>query len=206
MLDTAFNKKFLPALSKAQRKARSKSENEVWSYIGRFITGFALVEYQVNELFHALINVDYPALILLTYTLDLRKRLELIQIILKSRGIDESATFKRVHSLHDLRNVIAHWPFSKDEDGLWCDFIDKYRHLDFGKPTTKDRDRVIKFAEFDSYDADASELYDKLEELLASATPLTDVDNDLRIAIEGAISSSDNVVRFPSRPHTDDKH
>jgi hypothetical protein len=97
--------------SEAEQKRRLKSHNVAWSYIGRFITGFGLVEYQVNQLFEALINVDNAAGILLTYTLDLRKKLELIEIILKSRDINASATVKRIHKFHDLRNVIAHCLF-----------------------------------------------------------------------------------------------
>jgi hypothetical protein len=64
---------------------------------------------------------------------------------------------------------------------------------------------VITFSEFDAYDTEASELYEKLEELIGSATPIIDVDDNLRIAIEEAISSSDNVVRFPSKPQKGDK-
>jgi hypothetical protein len=203
MLDTAFHK-YLSAMPKARMNAANKKAIKAWSYIGRFIWGFAMVEYQVNQLFDALINIDYPAGILLTYTLDLRKKLKLIEIILKSRNIDESATYKRVHKLHDLRNVIAHWPFFEegDKSGLWCDYINKHRDLDFGRPGTKEKNRLIKYSEFDSYDVDASELYEKFDELLNSATPLTDLDNDSRIAIEEAISSSDNVVRFPSKPQS----
>jgi hypothetical protein len=78
------------------------------------------------------------ASVLLTYHyLDLRKKLELLDIVLKSRGFDESKTFNRIHTFHDLRNVFAHWPFSDygdgDRDGISCDYIDK-KGTDFAKP------------------------------------------------------------------------
>jgi hypothetical protein len=185
-----------------KRSKAGKPINEAWSYIGRFIWGFTLVEYQVNQLFDALINVDYAASILLTYTLDLRKKLDLIELILKSRDVDASATFGRIHSLHDLRNVIAHWPFFDEGNGLSCDYVDKLSRTEFKKPGTKETDKAITFSEFDSYDANASELYEKLDELLESATPITDVE---QAAIEEAISSSDNVVRFPNKTRESDK-
>jgi hypothetical protein len=126
MFDTAFNK----GLPNSRIKARTKSQMKAWSYVGRFIWGFANIEYLVNHLFLELIagggwsqpnpngwsdrtqtgGVGLVGGLLLTYNLDLRKKLELIEAILKSRGVEESKTFKRVHELHDLRNVIAHWP------------------------------------------------------------------------------------------------
>jgi hypothetical protein len=158
------------------------------------------VEYYVNQLFSALIDVPGLGLAntVLTYTLDLRKKLELIEIILRNRAIDVSATLKRVHVLHDLRNIIAHWPFTEDLGGFSCDFLEKHGHGDFSKPGTRARDNLITYEEFDAYDAEASALYEKLEELLESVEPITD--DDLRKAIvEAAISSSDNVVRFPNK-------
>ena len=207
MLATAFHKRHLSGLSKARLNARNKQQLKVWSYVGRFIWGFALIEYQVNQLFYELINVGDAARLLLTYTLDMRKKLELIGIILESRGIDESSTFKRVHALHDLRNVIAHWPFDEefDKSGLVCDFINRQGDTEFSKPGTRAKDNLITYAELNEYDVDASSLYEKLDELLNSAIPVTDVSDDLRIAIEEAISSSDNVVRFPGTTRKNDE-
>jgi hypothetical protein len=107
------------------------SQNKAWSYVGRFITNFAMIENKVNELFHALLCISYnqPAGAVavdtwITMILDLRKKLELIDIILQRRGVDESKTFKRVHELHDLRNVISHFPFEEEFEGeLHCDYL-----------------------------------------------------------------------------------
>jgi hypothetical protein len=178
--------------------------------------GFALVEYQVNQLFYELLGphpmnqgdddsrnqkhgLGYAASLLLTYTLDLRKKVNLIEMILQSRGVDESATFKRVHKLADLRNVLAHWPFDEeiDKSGISSDFIDKSGNADFSKPGTRAKDNMITYAELDRYDAEASKLYEKLEELAESAIPIAEPSEELRNAmIEEAISSSDNVLRF----------
>jgi hypothetical protein len=208
MLDTAFHKKHLSKLSKSSMKARTSSQMRSWSYVGRFMWGFALVEYQVNQLFCQLIGGDqtqgvgYAAGLLLTYTLELRKKLDVIGIILNSREIDESKTLNRIHTLHDLRNVIAHWPFDEelDKSGLSCDYINKAGDFNFRKPGASTKDNLITYKEFDSYDADASALYEKLEELLESVTPITEISDDLQRCIEEAIRSSDNVVRFPMKP------
>jgi hypothetical protein len=178
---------------------------KIWSYVGRFIWGFALIEYQVNQLFEQLIRVDFAASVLLTYTLDLRKKLNVIEVLLASQGNDQGKTFKRIHALHDLRNVIAHWPFFEemDETGLWCDYVNKDGDTDFRKPRISEKDNHITYDEFDAYDVEASALYEILEGLVNSATPITEVSDNLRLGIEEAISSSDNVVRFPSKLRKD---
>jgi hypothetical protein len=170
------------------------SQNKAWSYVGRFVTTFAMIENMVNQLLMDLIGWQPPLSTLglfVTHSFDMRKRLELIDIILKSRGIDESKTFKRVHELHDLRNVIVHNPFEEELDGrLSCDFINKSGHTVFRKPGTSVYDDSITFAEFDSYDVVARELYKKLRELWESATPITEVSDELRDAMKDVIDSS----------------
>jgi hypothetical protein len=91
MLDTEFHKNILSQLPKARIRARAKSLTKTWSHVGRFMWGFAMVEYQVNQLFHELLgphpinqgdgdsinrehSLGYAASLLLTYTLDLRKK------------------------------------------------------------------------------------------------------------------------------------
>jgi hypothetical protein len=100
----------------------TESQIKAWTYVGRFVWGFARIENTVNQVFFELIggtrNPPNQASsaglgLLLTNSLDLRKKLELAQIILKERGIDESKMFKRLHQLHDLRNVITHFPFEE---------------------------------------------------------------------------------------------
>ena len=70
---------------------------------------------------------------------------------------------------------------------------------DFEKPGAKAKDNVIEYSELDSYDIDASDLCEKLERLTEVVTPITEFSDDLRRRIEEAISSSENVVRFPKR-------
>jgi hypothetical protein len=193
------------------------SQDKAWSYVGRFIWGFAMIENQANQLFYELIggSRNSPSQassaglgLLLTYSFDLRKKLELTQIILKERGVDESKMFKRLHQLHDLRNVITHFPFEEDLPGdrLSCDYINKYGETVFPKkPGTSEKDYFITYAEFDFYHAIAMELYDKLYKLWDSAIPITEDELQHTIEIEKAISSSDNVVRFPEKPQLDDE-
>jgi hypothetical protein len=205
MLGTAFLDKLYRQSPKTKKEMRAKAEhlkteNKVWSYVGRFITGFSMVEYQVNQLCDKLLGRSYAAAFL-TYTLDLRKKVELISVVLRSKDLDESKMLKRVHELHDIRNIIAHWPFSEDSvnAGLWTDFMDRYGHLGFKKPRAGEKDNLIEYSELDSYDADAKELYDKLDNLINLVEPIDDLSDDLLLSIEAAISSSENVLRFPSK-------
>lgn len=167
-----------------------------WSYVGRFIWKSSWIEYQVGSLFAELFAGAYyynqpstkasiAVCSLLESMLDFRKRLRVIDEILKSRGFDESKTFKRIHALHDVRNTLAHYPFDEDGDrsGIYCSEFDKF----------------FRYAELDSYDAELSTLFVELEKLKHSdaATPITDLSSELQVSIERAISSSDNIVQFP---------
>jgi hypothetical protein len=168
---------------------------KAWTYVGRFIWGFARIEYEVNQRVGDLLDVGPAgaASLFLTYQLDLRKKLDLLDKVLQCREVDESKTFKRIHAFHDLRNVFSHWPLYDAGDSLWCDFIDKQGSTDFAMPGSKEKVRYIKYVDLDSYDTEMSILCKKLEEL--EIAPITQHD---RIAIEEAISSSYNVVRFPT--------
>jgi hypothetical protein len=216
MLDTAFGKQYRSGWPQSRIEAQATSQMKAWGYVGRFIWGFAMIENQANQLFQELIGggaqanqtggVGWSAGLLLTYTLDLRKKLDLIQAIYKSRGVDESKTFKRVHQLHDLRNIITHYPFEEEleKSRLSCDYINKYGGTLFSKKLgTSEPDNSITYAEFDFYDAIASEVYEKLNDLWNDAMPATE--DELRHVIEKAIDSSDNVVRFPEKPRVDDE-
>jgi hypothetical protein len=117
-----------------------------------------MIEYGVSELFQQLLGpasgkqkhgLGYEATLLLNYTLDLRRKLKLIDIILQNRGIDESKMFKRIHSLHDLRNVIMHWPFGEelDQSGISADYINADGKTSFQKPGTGTKSNLITYEE-----------------------------------------------------------
>ena len=206
MLESAFLNKLYAEFPDKERKAgRLKANNQVWTYVGRFMTGFAMVEYQLDQLFGNLLGPGFAASLLLTYTLDLRKRLDLIDVLLKSQGIDESKTIKRVHEFHDIRNLFAHWPFGGGPDGLSCDYINKHGDTNFRKPGAREKDNLIKYSELESYDADLSELYEKLERITHSAAPISGLSDEMRLRMEEAINSSDNVLRYPSKLRRDDE-
>lgn len=57
MLDTAFNKKFSPV----DRGRFLEAQTENWSYVGRFLWGFARIEYEINSGSMILLTLE-PAL------------------------------------------------------------------------------------------------------------------------------------------------
>jgi hypothetical protein len=198
-----------------RNRSKPFSQMKAWSYVGRFIWGFAMIENSVNQLFCELIGGPQSQLkdqqrrafvgILLTYSLDLRKKLVLVQAILKRRGAEESKMFKRLHQLHNLRNVLCHYPFEEGKDRVTYDYLNKEGTVFSKSPATSELDDTITYTEFDFYDALASDLYEKLQELLDAAYPITEDELQHAIAIENAISSSDNVLRFPEKPQVDDE-
>jgi hypothetical protein len=118
MLHSAFLEKLYGETSKINQKHLEKV-NKVWSYVGRFITEFASVEYEVNQLCHELMGNSFLGNIFVTYTLDLRKKLDLVEALLEEGPhIKEWKMLKdRLHKFHDIRNINAHWPFSDDLSG-----------------------------------------------------------------------------------------
>jgi hypothetical protein len=215
MLETAFYKDILSHLSETEVQARRESQTRIWSYIGRFLYGFAMIEYYLNllltELLDAGLNMQedqteprdnekcVSAGLFLTYMLDLRKKIEVTEVILKNQGLNEHSLFKRVHALHDLRNVLAHWPFSEDlyQTGISCDFINGKGETTFRKPGTKAEDNAISYLQLDDYDIEASKISARLEELYESAIPIREASDEVRSAIiEEIIRSSDNVLQF----------
>ena len=59
MLDTAFHKEKPSLLKKTRMRALSKSQNKMWSYVGRFLWGFTMVEYELDQLCHQLLSPDF---------------------------------------------------------------------------------------------------------------------------------------------------
>jgi hypothetical protein len=173
------------------------SHNKAWSYVGRFVCSFAMIEGAVDQLLLELIGSwqnqrTMTVALFVTYSFDMRKKLALIDVIYKSRGVDESKTFKKLQELHDLRNVVVHYPFVEeiDQARLSCDYIDKYGSTVFKLFGSSRKDDSITYAEFDSYNVIANELFNKLNELLATATPVAEVSDELRDAMKEVIDSS----------------
>jgi hypothetical protein len=190
---------------------------EAWKYAGRFLWRFGGLESVINEIFGELFNLNSTAAgLLFAPLLDQRKKLKLIEAGLKEQGTDQSDLFKRVHKLHDIRNVIAHASFDPVQDGISFDYVghsgdtrlpNSTAPKDMKKWQLKDFQGwgIITYSEFDAYDAEVRTLTDSLLEICSSIAPITDFSANLASAIEEAISSSDNVVRFPKRSTNGEK-
>jgi hypothetical protein len=121
----------------------------------------------------------------------------------------------------DLADPLRHSYFSGtlgggDEGGIEFDYVDNRGNLRL--PNSKaPRDMkvwqpehfqawgVITYSEFDAYDAETDELTNALIKLSESVTPIIDFPADFANAVEEAISSSDNVIRFPKTPQKSDE-
>ena len=184
-----------------------KQNERAWRYIGRFLCGFSFVESAVNELFSKLFNLGAGASLLCVGSLDLRRKLKLIEVGLEDQGADHHKdVLEQVHRLADIRNVIAHSPFGPveepGEEGIDFNYVNSSG--DVKLPHRKKRDFYyydmrITYAEFDSYDATAYKLFVDLQKIQESLTPICDVKGDLARDIAEIIASSDNVIVFPKK-------
>ncbi len=170
---------------------------KAWAYVGRFLWGFALVESVINEIFITLFNLKGAGLIFLGSSLDLRKKLELIRIVLSLRG-EKTDFLNRMHNLMTVRNVVAHCGFGLDEDGIDFDYVDKKGKLVLPEGIrSATGETVISFGQLNSYDSQLAQLWDSFDKLLATIEPITDLAPDVQAEIERVIDESDNILRFP---------
>ena len=95
-----------------------------------------------------------------------------------------------MHELFDLRNVICHFPLEEEFEGeLHCDYLNKYGSNVFKILGKSEKDNSITYEELDYIDAIARQLYERLMELAHSATPVTEVSDELRDAMKEVGSS-----------------
>jgi hypothetical protein len=175
-----------------------KDAQKAWAYVGRFLWGFAVVEAVINEIFIKLFNLKGASLILLgSPSIDLRKKLELIRVVLDLRG-EKTDIFGRMHNLMTVRNVVAHRAFGLDGGGIDFDYVDKRGKLALPEEIRSSTgETIISFGQLDSYDGQLAQLFDSFDKLLASTEPITDLAPDVQAEMEKVIDQSDNVLRFP---------
>jgi hypothetical protein len=189
-----------------------ETDGEWWTYVGRFMWGFAFVESTINTIFLDLFDIKGIFAYLLLGNLDLRRKLDMLDVAFKHQGVKAENLIKRIHKLHDIRNVIAHHHFDYDDNGLTFDtYLNKkgqpvLPHRPKGEPEHPDDNLVITYSEFDAYDRDAAELHDELLNLWVTLTPITDIGDDLKAEIEDVLASPSKIIPFPrnrTRSHQD---
>jgi hypothetical protein len=175
---------------------------KAWAYVGRFLWLFALVETVVNEIFVKLFDLKGASLIFLGQgTIDFRKKLDLIKVVLSLRG-ENPDLFGKLHHLIMVRNVIAHCAFDYDEreGGIDFDYVDKKGKLILPKEIRggrEDEDTIISFEQLDLYDEQLAQVWDELQKLLHDIRPITHLAPEVQAKLEKVIEQSDNVYRFP---------
>jgi len=132
-------------------EAPSREYEKCWTYIGRFLWQFGIIESFVNEIFvelYDLENVAFPFVGLI----DTRKKLTLIDEGLKEKGsVDHKRLIERVHDLHNLRNVLAHSNFFEASEGMHVDHINHQgkRWGGLGDKKREEEGNYLGFAELD---------------------------------------------------------
>ncbi len=174
-----------------------------WTYVGRFMWRFAEVEWQVNEIFVNVFDLNEGASLMVVGYLDFGKKLQLIDVGLRNQGVDHSDIIKRLRKLADVRNIVAHFPFSESLTSKEAvDFTYINRRGEQRMPwQSEESETVITYAQFDSYDVEACNLLDVLENMHIPA--IANITQELAGEIEDIIASSNNVIRFSKRPRND---
>jgi hypothetical protein len=180
-----------------------------WSYVGRYMWGFGQIETVINIIFWELYGLSGPTSVMISANFDLRKKLDLITIGLKHQRIEQhKEILRRVHKLHDIRNVIAHSSFY--DEPLQGVIFDSYfsrsgerrlPHKPKGEPDVGDDNRVITYAEFDAFDDEAAAIFNYLQnQIEGTLTPITHLDDSLESEITDVVAGASNVIPFPRSP------
>lgn len=195
--------------------SESSESVKAWTYVGRFMANFALIESTANEIFGQMLGLnDFGgeaasgkalAHLVLISNVDLRKKLLVSALVLKHLEIDSNQTIKQVHTWHDLRNKIVHssfcnevYPKNPDSEPGSDDYV-LVEGVSFDYVSSKGAvdDMFIGYEEFDEFASQMSTLWEELESLLGQASLVTVPEQKLKEAIEEAIAASENVIRFP---------
>jgi hypothetical protein len=182
---------------------------KIWAYVGRFMWSFAQIESRVDELILVLFGVDAFVWGLIISTLDLRKKLNFLALGFKHKKNDQDTPLKKLHQLHDIRNMLTHCRFIPDygnnehKEGSGIEF-------EYFAPHAKDNiprfashgskfSSFIAYSQFDLYDEQMSSISGVFDNLLKSTTPISDINEDMVRDIEVLVERSENVIRFPKR-------
>src|SRR5262245_20704130 len=90
---------------------RERDLEKAWKYVGRFMHSFAQVEAGVDNIFGLMFNLNAISYLLLYSSLDLHKKLDLVEFGFKDQGVDHGKILYRVRELSTIRNAIAHSSF-----------------------------------------------------------------------------------------------
>jgi hypothetical protein len=164
-------------------------------YVGRFMWAFANVERDLDQILVTLFSLNNTASLILMNNLDFRKKMNLAKIGLQhqeghstSRHTAEP-TFKMLHKLGDLRNIVAHSAYLPEPEGITFTYSRANEKLTFPKTT-------FSYSELDEFWRNAREVSDALCEIQRSCSPIADEDAQLRDAIIAEVKG--NVVPFPT--------
>ena len=160
----------------------------VWWHIGRFLHSFAILESSLNSLFEELFNLNATFYLLLVPQLDFSKRIELIMLALRRKGVNILGLTENISKFVEIRNIVAHSGFGPDEDsngnaGVAFDYASRNGKTAF---STRVRETVrgssdssfISYEAFDDLDRRMKQITSRLYELAGASIPLTDKDLD----------------------------
>lgn len=166
-----------------------------WKEIGRFIWAFTNVEMVLDQVLIMLFSLKFPAEDLFLKSLDLRKKINIVEIALKhqSPASQEAKVLKQLHKMHDVRNNIAHKVFlpgnENGKDGISFSWSTINKKIDYER-------EFYSFDNFDNYYGTLREISDALMEIVRTGKPLSD---DAAASSLQEIAAS-NVVDFPGPP------
>jgi hypothetical protein len=167
-----------------------------WREIGRFTWAFTNVERALDEVLIVLFSLKVPAEDLFLNSIDLRKKINIAEIALsyQNSNSDHQKCLKHFHTMHDLRNNIAHKVFVAEKIG-------KNSGIGFSLTTTRNKigykSKFHSFEDFEKYFATLRAISDALTEIGKTCKPLGDDDSALASSLREIGLS--NVVDFPER-------
>jgi len=168
-----------------------------WREIGRFTWAFTNVEMALDQVLIVLFSLKFPAEDLFLNSIDLRKKINIAGIALSHQNYklsDYKRFLKEFHTLHDLRNNIAHKVFVAEKSG-------EKMGISFSMSTINSKigynSQFHSFDDFEKYFATLRAISDALTDIGRNCRPLGDDDSAIASSLQEIVLS--NVVDFPKR-------
>jgi hypothetical protein len=167
-----------------------------WMEIGRFTWAFTNVEMVLDQVLIVLFSLKFPTEDLFLNNIDLRKKINIAGVALshQNSNSDHKKLLKDFHTMHDLRNKIAHKVFLAEKSG-------EKSGIRFSWSTVKSRigyqSEFHSFEDFEKYFVTLRAISDALTEIGKSCKPLAG--DDIALASTLHEIGLSNVIDFPER-------
>jgi hypothetical protein len=154
------------------KKRTPDSLSHACELVGRFLHYFSRVELQLDDAIVKLFKLDLKTAPIITANIDFSRKLNIVRTAVnrqqkpKGQGIlsiDADNTFKRIASMNDDRQVVAHSAFESEADGVKFRRAVAKKHLRHDDPHWTEKDFKDRFAKLQTLEGELKLIVGEIE-------------------------------------------